>query len=1234
MVLLRPRAISQVNANQVASDYRSWCNNNGECLYKNKNRKFHGWINLSNLKSEGRVAQCGWDNGDCNHETHYGIGGYHNICPIAGINGDYVWPAKLQFSKFDFKSNNIVSTSKIKSLIIYFEHRMVAIDTETGTQYDNFGPTFHSNGGWVAKIYLTKGNTKISKTMVCNNNPKLSKNNFSSFSCKFENVSAEDLLSSDFKVNIEYNHNYNTNPGIIYMRNVIMNIKYDSATMYLEGTRDAKSLYTSKEGSNCRTLIHHIIEAGYKNGKTKIPVNKAPKKLGQKIKCIKKPKNVTIEELNSNDLQKTFRITDESEIPGIKKVVYSIQGYPKQQFYLEYNAVVRRKPTYDVIRKYKSQEDFDPNKTYIRFRDGCASNIKIYIDSVDSIPLTLNVTSQNSSTNLLDTEAIRTFHNKIKTLSCGYHNLYIQRGNETIKDAEKNKVPIQILPMNFEFKIYTNETDDHQLKFTQSKNNQTRYSNIVIERIDNEPMAEIPHLYIYDETKPSTVTDKQNIQKNQAITYSIDKYYAGEFYISLKYEGTCPQTFNKTKITIEESHKQNYDFLFTRGERGTGFDFDYLVAWEGDNIKEPIEINSIELYDAFNDIRICSDPANIGLSQVGFIKLNVKNKSNKEISGIDIELNVLTEDDNGNKVVTTKEWTNSDGIFKDFYSLFYQYNTHLNEDVQIRNLTTDNDLIDEENVYLSINKINAGSTIEMYLPFKSMREKKVFLQYLLFEEPLKINSILGCDLLSDSDNDTIEINVYDSMLTELEIFGNTDLLVLDKSYECPDECYTTKNTESGIPINDNESGGITYKITNIDTNDFSGKSVQTKIINDNELTPYGYIINDTYYPLLDNENNAIAPQTDKLRLIQKEEPRSGFVMANQLVYCYVKFPNDLETMSYTVRTDKNGLAEFYIPIPNTIDESYTVNSLSNSVLCFEFKEQKDSNFCILKNNSLTSGLDSKKNNTRLNFGNNYKTYKPGDVAYVPVYLSTDMKIRENYFIFYPKLKNNGDSDQITILYKICNIKDNQGIFKTTFKTDDLLLIPNETSKNIYCGIQTETDLKVKLNKRLVELTNLNILYITVTNSIKENQDVKVRIKLNKNPDRYLGNYEFFDINMDDGDYSVIEDDGEYHIDWLIGSMGSLESKNCTIKIKATDIGLSDIDIQIFDYLHTPEQNDIELIQSDCPKCENQEEKWTVKNSLWTKIDNKWYKLFPDGKYKERTVVNDASGMHYIWVDKQ
>ncbi|MBR1611290.1 MAG: hypothetical protein IJ672_07415, partial [Methanobrevibacter sp.] len=582
MSVFRAKVIKQIDANKVATDFTKWCNNKSDCLYKSKKRKFHGWLNLTNLSKKNKVAQCGWDDGDCNHTTHYGIGGYHNVCPIGGFNGDLPWPAKLRFSDFDFKSNGITSTSKVKSITVHFEHRMIAIDTGTGTKYDNFGPTFHAKNGWGCKVYFTNGNAVVSKVQQYKGNPKLSKKDYSSINYKFDDITISELLKKNFALNIEYNHNHNTNPGIIYLKNVYIDVEYDSASIYLEGSANTNQLYLSKQ-EPCRTVLYHTIKAGYKNGDKIINPSAAPEKLGNKIQCLKKPSNVTVTKIKDSDSEKQFKIVDTSQKTGKKTIKYNLSNYPNKTVSLSYQAIQRPKPTYSFVPVYKSNEDFDSSKSYVIFKSGCASQIKIYIDSLDTTPLVLNVANQNSTTNLLDTTAIKAYHDRVKGLPCGPHVLYIQRGDETIQEARNNKVVITIRPMQFLFHIYDETTNT--LSLQQSKTN--RYQNIIIERIDNEPQKYIPQINVTDETNPTITTSYNDVAKGDIINYQIDKYYAGEYYISIQDTNQCNSSY-RDKIIINSYHKQNYDYLFTRGEDGTAFDFDYLVAWEGDNIKEPL----------------------------------------------------------------------------------------------------------------------------------------------------------------------------------------------------------------------------------------------------------------------------------------------------------------------------------------------------------------------------------------------------------------------------------------------------------------------------------------------------------------------------------------------------------------------------------------------------------------------------------------------------------------------
>lgn len=89
---------------------------------------------------------------------------------------------------------------------------------------------------------------------------------------------------------------------------------------------------------------------------------------------------------------------------------------------------------------------------------------------------------------------------------------------------------------------------------------------------------------------------------------------------------------------------------------------------------------------------------------------------------------------------------------------------------------------------------------------------------------------------------------------------------------------------------------------------------------------------------------------------------------------------------------------------------------------------------------------------------------------------------------------------------------------------------------------------------------------------------------------YLGDYTFLSIENDDGDYVInqeLQENGNENIivTWKIGDMEPYTSSKAIIKIKADDIGLSDIKIIGYDYLHTKDSTEeiIEVGKSPCPK---------------------------------------------------
>lgn len=1239
MVRLKFKYIKDVDAGKKIPNYKEFCKNHNKnsnpyytkCIYLDKDRKYHGWSNLDNLK-EGKVAQCGYKAGDCKTKTLYGIGGYRNTCPIGGINGDYPCPSKLQISGFNFKDNKITSDSVIKSIKISFQHRMSGVDTGTQKEYygDYNSPNF---GSKPVSVYFSNGSKKVSETIKGNKPKNTSDKKYTSVTCTFNKVDISEALSSNFALNIEYDKNLNGNPGIIYLKNLVVEIDYEDSKKTITAKQSTNKIYTSTVGS-CVQTFTQTVTAKYSNKKNTTS-------LSGKIQVSNKPANVTVSPTSSTGSTKTFLITDTSGVAGKKGITYNLSNETKTKTTIYYEAVLRPLPTYTITKEYKTNEDFNPSKNYIIFKNGCVpgGKIKIYVDSVNSTPIVLNVTNQNSSSNLLNNETIRSFHNAIKALSCGTHTLYIDRGQEPKSDILKNKVSITISPMDFKFQVRNNNSPNGLLNFTQSKDEQGRYSEITITRVDNEPIEVIPKVLISDSTQPNKENSfLLNFAKNESKTWNIDKYYSGEFTLTLKDPSACSKdNAGVFDINIESNHVQNYDYLFTRGQDGTTFDFDYLVAWEGDNIKEPLVVDSVELKNSQDSLLFCCDDSQAGLSEINTIRLRIKNKTEEVLENVKFELNVLKINDNDEKEVTTEEWVNPDGIFNQFYSLFYEYNIGQETNLEVNNLTPDNDLVDEENVYIKVKKIEPSDSIEISLPYRSTVEKTIYLQYLLFEEPVEINSFGNCEAIGEERND-IRIDVYDSMLTDLSIEGNTDLLILDPRFDCPTECYTTVDTdENGVPVDDINTGGITYKITNIDTNNFLTQSSVTKIVNSEELIPYAYVIDGNLHQLLD-ENNNILPvdegrtfegeNGETFRLPNKieyfnqyKETKKAIVSAN--INATVAFPQS-ETVSYSVKTNKNGLAHFFIPIPISLNQSYTIPQLLEQVVTFTFEGNDIFNKSVKGASGSSNIQDKNKNNTFINYIDNYRKYKPGETADVLVSLEGNIKTHENYFIFHAELGDMGQSDEVTILYKLCNLKDNEGIFTTTFKTDDKKLIKNEISKNIYAGINTEIDLKTNIEKKVVENHNINIIDISVENKEKENYDVEIEVDLGSRLS-YPGEYDFLEIDINNGDYSIIEKEGNIYISWMIGRMSSFKKEKGIIRIKAKEIGLSDIKINCYDYLHPKNSNPIEVKNSKCIKCEERS-KWRLQDSKWTEIDGVMYKLGEDGVY--RTKENGE------WVDRQ
>ena len=122
--------------------------------------------------------------------------------------------------------------------------------------------------------------------------------------------------------------------------------------------------------------------------------------------------------------------------------------------------------------------------------------------------LSVPIANQNSSINLLDQTSIHSFHTKMKNLSCGYHTLYIKRGDESLTDTLKNKVQIKISPLQLAFEIYHSDGANKPLEYVQNKKNDERYEHVCIKRVDDEPKKEVDIV-----VKNGSVATEQKVTK-------------------------------------------------------------------------------------------------------------------------------------------------------------------------------------------------------------------------------------------------------------------------------------------------------------------------------------------------------------------------------------------------------------------------------------------------------------------------------------------------------------------------------------------------------------------------------------------------------------------------------------------------------------------------------------------------------------------------------------------------
>ena len=196
-----------------------------------------------------------------------------------------------------------------------------------------------------------------------------------------------------------------------------------------------------------------------------------------------------------------------------------------------------------------------------------------------------------------------------------------------------------------------------------------------------------------------------------------------------------------------------------------------------------------------------------------------------------------------------------------FENNFNMYNNDILDNISLENLSPDIDMEEEENVYIHIKELEFNDSMVINIPFSCKSPKTLYCQPIILGEPMKVYPFLSCN---GTPFDYIKLNTYDSIQTDMEIIGETDLLQPNvdcniltgvAESQCPNECFNTKldQTQPWISEDNVPNGGITYRIRNIDSSNCN--QAKTIIRNDANLIPFAFVYYNGNTPtpvLIDN----------------------------------------------------------------------------------------------------------------------------------------------------------------------------------------------------------------------------------------------------------------------------------------------------------------------------------------------------------------------------------------------
>ena len=228
---------------------------------------------------------------------------------------------------------------------------------------------------------------------------------------------------------------------------------------------------------------------------------------------------------------------------------------------------------------------------------------------------------------------------------------------------------------------------------------------------------------------------------------------------------------------------------------------------------------------------------------------------------------------------------------------------------------------------------------------------------------------------------------------------------------------------------------------------------------------------------------------------------------------------------------------------------------------------------IEENEIANNRIQVPKYNTYLKVKPDYNIYRRGETITIRVHLEADIENFVNTIDINFPYNEHPCYKNIHIYYQTCSNINIEG-FKTIFKTNNPKLLPNQTEAYIYCNVDTDLQILARLQKKVVENHNVNVLTINALNGYKPNKNVIVKAFIGPNTiKKRLGDYlALTAIDIDKEKYSY--DQSSDIIYWEIGDMDSYETQKCNILLEAEEIGNNTIYVCKFDYLHLDEPSEI------------------------------------------------------------